>query len=189
MGCAASVHEGCQEDKELASPQPDIATESQCQVDEPLSPSIDQNSAAAKMAVRRASKSQHNKNIRIAWFDVEDCFGTELVVEDYKGDDYSASADLARRRASKDKLGLARRLCTGSHELALGETPQYVLDLGVRSESKQRSQSKNSTGRFVDGSTLCEKMQNTAPKACDETYGGSQSREEVHTAVLLGRVP
>lgn len=134
--------------------QPQFGSES-----DDLSPGIDPDSAAARIALRKVSKNAHRNNIRSLSFEAKvEVAGEEGTPENEEldwGTRDSAGAKLAARKASKNKVYGARRLSTGASELEIGEDglPREVagttgVNLDRRSSEVllQRSESKRSTG-------------------------------------------
>lgn len=127
--------------------------------DEPLSPDVDPNSAAAKIAIRRASKGYSQTTERTVIFELANVGEKRQVSEALDGvgevdegdeveQDDSMSARILARKASKNKINLARRLTAGTEEVEWGETPIGVQHMGVKLSphcaelQRQRSSSK-----------------------------------------------
>jgi hypothetical protein len=109
----------------------------------------DLDSAATKIAIRRASKNQAAKHIRTVAFertDTEEDLGSTEDLEMVR----TASHRLAARKASKDKAKFAQRVSHGAPQMMLlGRPPPIVEQAGVSLESgsmeiaTKRSISKN----------------------------------------------
>lgn len=154
------------------------------------------DSMAAKLAVRKASKTANKRNLRSVEFEEVDAGEEEEAEGDVGvwGTRGSMGASLAARKASKNKVNCARRVCAGAPELDQGETPPELqwgvrrsMDIGEkRSTSKSSSGSGNRRDRRRSVSKNSAESEGSGPKGerpSSSGSGGASSPEMKMTKV------